>query len=350
MKILTVIVPSYNMERYLPKCLGSLVVADSALLELLEVIVVNDGSTDRTGEIAHEFAAKHPGVFRVIDKPNGHYGSCVNAALKVATGEYAKIVDADDGCDTGNLAAFVAWLDSFAEKPDMVASDYCKVDPAGNVIWTERYGFPEDRFFAPDESLSFSRDVITMHAVAHRVDALRAMGYRQMEGVPYTDSQWALTPIVRVRKMAYFPKVVTRYLVGRDGQTMEPSTLARDVDKHAAVSLEICRAFCAAREKNLPFCGAYYAAAVRQHVEWMTLLYAIGYDRVLPTSTGEAFDRAVRELLPDVHAAIEDNTIGRGIPFHFVREWRKDYSRDTWRFKAFRLKSKMAAKWRCWGK
>ena len=75
----------------------------------------------------------------------------------------------------------------------------------------------------------------------------------------------------------------------------------------------------------------------------MTLLYAIGYDRVLPTSTGEAFDRAVRELLPDVHAAIEDNTIGRGIPFHFVREWRKDYSRNTWRFKAFRLKSKVAS-------
>lgn len=76
-KILSIIVPSYNMEAYLPKCLGSLVIADEALLQKLDVIVVNDGSKDRTSEIAHGFETKYPGVFRVIDKPNGHYGSCI---------------------------------------------------------------------------------------------------------------------------------------------------------------------------------------------------------------------------------------------------------------------------------
>ena len=76
-KILTVIVPSYNMEAYLPKCLGSLIIDDKELLRKLEVIVVNDGSKDRTSEIAHKFETKYPGVFRVIDKKNGHYGSCI---------------------------------------------------------------------------------------------------------------------------------------------------------------------------------------------------------------------------------------------------------------------------------
>ena len=82
-KILTVIVPSYNMEKYLPKCLGSLIVA-SELMERIEVIVVNDGSTDRTSEIAHEFAANYPQTFKVIDKSHGHYGSCINTALPIA--------------------------------------------------------------------------------------------------------------------------------------------------------------------------------------------------------------------------------------------------------------------------
>ena len=64
-------------------------------MQKLEVIVVNDGSKDRTSEIAHGFEAMHPGVFRVIDKANGHYGSCINAGLKNASGPYVKVLDVD---------------------------------------------------------------------------------------------------------------------------------------------------------------------------------------------------------------------------------------------------------------
>ena len=79
-KLLSVIIPSYNMEAYLPKCLGSLLIDDKELLQRLDVIVVNDGSKDRTSKIAHDFEVKYLGVFRVIDKENGNYGSCINAA------------------------------------------------------------------------------------------------------------------------------------------------------------------------------------------------------------------------------------------------------------------------------
>ena len=85
MKALTLIVPSYNMEKYLAKCCESVVVTPE-LMERLEVIVVNDGSTDKTSEIAHSFERRYPGTFRVIDKENGHYGSCVNRGLAEAKG------------------------------------------------------------------------------------------------------------------------------------------------------------------------------------------------------------------------------------------------------------------------
>ena len=62
-KLLTIIVPSYNMEAYLPKCLGSLVINAKELLQKLDIIVVNDGSKDRPSEIAHEFEKNHPSVF-----------------------------------------------------------------------------------------------------------------------------------------------------------------------------------------------------------------------------------------------------------------------------------------------
>lgn len=67
-KILSIIIPSYNMEAYLPKCLKSLIISDERLFDKIDVVVVNDGSTDHTSEIAHGFESEYPGVFRVIDK------------------------------------------------------------------------------------------------------------------------------------------------------------------------------------------------------------------------------------------------------------------------------------------
>ena len=136
-KVLSVIVPSYNMEAYLPRCLGSLVVDDKALLQKLDVIVVNDGSKDRTSEIAHEFESKYPGVFRVIDKTNGHYGSCINAALPVAEGEYVKVLDADDSVDTNEFEKLLLAISEELGKKDqadVVVSDFVNVDPDGNIL------------------------------------------------------------------------------------------------------------------------------------------------------------------------------------------------------------------------
>lgn len=102
-KQLTIAIPSYNMEEYLDQCIGSMVNISEAGLKSLEVICVNDGSKDHTSEIAHRYAYKYPDTVRVIDKANGHYGSCVNAALKEATGRYFRTVDADDWVDSEAL-------------------------------------------------------------------------------------------------------------------------------------------------------------------------------------------------------------------------------------------------------
>ena len=88
-KILTIVVPSFNMEALLRKGLQSLLIEKNP--QRLEVIVVNDGSTDKSSEIAHTFQTEFPNVFKVIDKTNGNYGSCINAGLKSVCGKYVKI-------------------------------------------------------------------------------------------------------------------------------------------------------------------------------------------------------------------------------------------------------------------
>ena len=76
MKLLTVVVPVYNTERYINRCLDSLLVPET--LEDLEVLVVNDGSRDRSAAIAEEYAAKYPKTVKVINKENGGHGSTIN--------------------------------------------------------------------------------------------------------------------------------------------------------------------------------------------------------------------------------------------------------------------------------
>lgn len=95
MKLITFVVPSYNAEEYLERNLNSLVIGGDEV----EIIVVNDGSKDRTSEIAHAYEAKYPNIIRVIDKENGGHGSGVNAGIENATGLYFKCVDSDDWVD-----------------------------------------------------------------------------------------------------------------------------------------------------------------------------------------------------------------------------------------------------------
>ncbi len=122
-KLLSVAVPTYNMEAYLRRCLDSVTRDD--VPPSLELIVVNDGSTDNSLAIMQEYAEKRRDIVKIIDKSNGHYGSCVNAALKVATGKYFRILDADDWYDTDGLIDLLKGLENTSS--DIVVTPYKKI-------------------------------------------------------------------------------------------------------------------------------------------------------------------------------------------------------------------------------
>lgn len=100
-KVLTVVIPTYNMEKYLENCLNSFIFDEKE--EGLEVLIVNDGSKDNSINIAKEYEKKYPNIFKIVDKENGGHGSTINAGLKVATGKYFKVVDADDWVETNQF-------------------------------------------------------------------------------------------------------------------------------------------------------------------------------------------------------------------------------------------------------
>ena len=93
-KILTVVVPTYNAEKYLRDNLESFEIPE--LMQDIEILIVNDGSTDHSLEIVREYAERYPDTYRVITKENGGHGSGINCGIECALGTYFKVVDADD--------------------------------------------------------------------------------------------------------------------------------------------------------------------------------------------------------------------------------------------------------------
>ena len=99
MKILSFVVPCYNSEAYMKKCIDSLLVGG----EDVEIIIVDDGSRDNTAAIADEYAAAYPDIIKAVHQENGGHGEAVNTGLRNATGVYYKVVDSDDWLDGEGL-------------------------------------------------------------------------------------------------------------------------------------------------------------------------------------------------------------------------------------------------------
>jgi glycosyltransferase involved in cell wall biosynthesis len=123
MKLLTVAIPAYNAEKYLDRCIFSLL-NNEKVIDRLEVIIVNDGSVDRTLAIANSYRKKFPGTIKVINKKNGGHGSTINAALSIATGKYFRVLDSDDWFNIIDFPKFINSLDKI--DADVILTNYTR--------------------------------------------------------------------------------------------------------------------------------------------------------------------------------------------------------------------------------
>lgn len=226
--LLTVLVPAFNMEGWLEPCLQSLAMALAS--GVVEAIVVDDGSRDGTAAEAQAWVRRQPAV-RVVHKPNGHYGSAVNAGLAVARGRYVKLLDADDTFDATGLAALTARLArdiaNHAEI-DLYLTDYDEVDAQGRTRRAMVQQMPQGRPFGVAELMAHTEELV-MHACTWRVALLRAIGYRQSTGICYSDVEWILYPVLWTQRIGYEPVRVYRYLLGRTGQSVSLAERRRNV-------------------------------------------------------------------------------------------------------------------------
>ena len=238
MKLITFTVPCYNSAAYMDRCIETLLPAG----EDAEIILVDDGSTDDTGRIADEYAAKYPDIVRVIHQENGGHGEGVNQGIRNARGLYFKVVDSDDWLDDEALSQVMDHLRAFAamEKPvDLLLCNYVYEHVSDNTRHVISYKgiLPEGRVFGWEDCGKFppSQNIL-MHSVIYRTQVLRDCGIELPKHTFYVDNIFVYQPLPFANTLYYLNLDLYRYYIGREDQSVNEQVMVKRVNQQVRVT------------------------------------------------------------------------------------------------------------------
>lgn len=353
-KILSIIIPTYNMAALLPRCLESLVTAQDAET-YLEAMVVNDGSKDSSLAVANEWKDRYPEIITVIDKKNGNYGSTINAALPVAKGKYVKVLDSDDWFDTDALTQLLRellQLEKEGQSVDMAITHFTQLGAHGQyeVIRYNTMGresFEYGRIYDMDEVLASGHiRQFLMHSITYRTGLLREIHYVQTEGISYTDTEWASHPIYHASSIIFYDINLYRYNFDREGQTMSPSVLLKSISQMQQVLDSLIGYY----DRNSGSLSPKRAVYMKKFIEHRLRLF---YKLHLLDIPRENFDPQVLKEVDEKYASFvqrhhlnfdlyPENKLLR---CNYISYWRKHHSRWPRWFEWFNHQVDIVVRW-----
>lgn len=234
-KLLSIVIPVYKVEKYINKCLDSLIVPDE-LMGQLEVIIVNDGTPDRSAEMAREYEKRFPQTFRVIDKENGGHGSAWNLGLKEANGKYLRFLDSDDWLT--NLEAFMKELEKVED--DMVYTNVSRFYEDVDKTVVDRI----DNTLEYNKSYEF--DNVDLNLIpfgfwnwTYKTELLKKNEPLFVEHVYYDDAILFYAPVILSNSFRAIDVVLYNYRLGRPGQTMNKAVQKKHAADYSPVSMAI---------------------------------------------------------------------------------------------------------------
>lgn len=238
MKYISFAIPCYNSEEYMSKAIESILVGG----EDVEIIIVNDGSTDRTSEIAKKYEREYPTIVKAVDKENGGHGDAVNTGLSHATGLYYKVVDSDDWVDEKSLIKILDVLHELVDKKkmvDMVVSNYVyeKVGAKRKKVIHYQNVMPQEKIITWKDMGRFRiGQYILMHSVMYRTELLRMCNLVLPKHTFYVDNIYVYYPLPHVKTFYYVNVNFYRYFIGRDGQSVNEANMIKRIDQQIFVT------------------------------------------------------------------------------------------------------------------
>ncbi len=234
--VLSIMVPCYNSADYLQRCVDPVLPYG----DQVELLLVDDGSTDQTPQLADELAASHSFI-QAIHQPNGGHGQAINTGMAHAHGNYFKVVDSDDWLDQEKLAQALAFLSKTIadQQPvdmlianfifDRVGSHHQKVMDYPQLPVRQRFGWDQVHF-------PFGKYLL-MHSVIYRTKLLTEEAHLQLpRHTFYVDNIYVFEPLVYVKTMYYLDIDLYHYFLGRDDQSVNDAVMITRADQQLRVN------------------------------------------------------------------------------------------------------------------
>lgn len=220
MKILTFVIPAYNSEKFLDKCVTSML--HPAIQNELEILIINDGSTDRTKEIAESYCRRYPDSVRLITQENKGHGGALNTGCAAATGKYLKVIDADDWVNTEQLPGYMNAL-AHCES-EVVLTPHHTVNVATGEV--QSWQCDASRF---RNAVTFSEIMqdwrafeqsLTFHGITYRTDFYQEKAQPLPEHVFYEDHTFATFPCCEAGTITPMNYLIYEYRIGDCNQSV----------------------------------------------------------------------------------------------------------------------------------
>ncbi len=228
-KVLTIAIPAYNSDWCLSKCLDSLM--EPSVLAQLDILVVDDGSTDQTADIARRYAERHPESIRLHSKVNGGHGSAINAAIDLAQGRYFKVVDSDDWVDTQNLPTLIQTLS--ATDANVVLTHFHTVDMVtGRRQAFTTKGIALNKVHSLEDMVEIGRDAFecsTFHGIFYNTEFYRGCKIQLTEKIFFEDHEYATLPFAEVKTVLPMDLFFYEYLVGNVAQSVSDQSQVKRI-------------------------------------------------------------------------------------------------------------------------
>lgn len=237
-KLLTISIAAYNVEKTIRECLDSFLPCHH--LNDLEILVINDGSHDRTAEIVAEYERKYPNSVRLINKENGGHGSTLNKSLELATGKFYKAVDGDDWVDADELDKLCNWLEK--TDADLVIDDYREVYPNHCRLISLREKYTLGKIYQFDELFvdrGFENYLFVMSNSTIKTVQLRKVKMKIQENCFYADTELYFFIGLAAEKITFVDSCTYQYRLGNNGQSVSANGYYRHIEDLIKIELNL---------------------------------------------------------------------------------------------------------------
>ena len=232
---ISVLVPCYNVEKYLRECLDSII---NQTLEDLEIICLNDGSNDGTLEILEEYDKRDPRIV-IVDKTNSGYGATMNIGIEKATGKYIGIVESDDYIEPRMMETLFKAAEAYdLDYARCLYREFNELKHSEKIVDGRKDGaFECGEVFCPMDRKSIFFITPSIWAGIYKRDFLNDNGIRFLEtpGASYQDASFAFKTYACARKMMVVPETLHNYRINGNSSVSSPGKVYCVCDEEAEI-------------------------------------------------------------------------------------------------------------------